>query len=189
MYSLNKSYKSSGSLLIKPILLTIIFIITTLVCVAFVKAGESEPIIQTTASLSENVSDITEVSTTSSNTYTSLKGVTIKVFTPAKSSFVSSPLLITGEVPGNWSFEASFPIRLINNQGVVIAEVPAQLQGDWMTTNLVPFTATLNFTNPGNGEGTLLLVKDNPSGLAENDDSLSIPVKFAEQTTEEAIGK
>lgn len=47
-----------------------------------------------------------------------------------------------------------------------------------MTEEFVPFTATLRFTSPG-GHGTLILRKDNPSGLPEHDDALVIPVRFA----------
>jgi hypothetical protein len=112
------------------------------------------------------------------NEYVSKKGVTIKVYTPLKSSTLTSPVIVMGEVPGNWSFEASFPIKLLDAKGNVIAQEPAQLLGDWMTDKLVPFTAKLSYSDVASGSGTLLLTKDNPSGIAANEDSLSIPVKF-----------
>ncbi len=55
----------------------------------------------------------------------------------------------------------------------------ATAQGDWMTTDFVPFKATINYTADPQiigDAGTLVLKKDNPSGLHENDDSLSVPV-------------
>ena len=111
-------------------------------------------------------------------TYSSDKSVLIKVFLPKSSARVSSPLTVLGQVPGNWSFEASFPIKLKNSTGAVIAEGVAQITGDWLTTELVPFTAELTWDSIQSGSGTLVLQKDNPSGMSENDDSVSIPVKF-----------
>lgn len=113
-----------------------------------------------------------------SNEYISLSGVVIQVDNPEKNAKVGSPLKISGKVPGSWSFEASFPVRLEDGSGNVLAQAPAQLLGDWMTTELVPFEATLTFTSPGSGTGLLVLQKGNPSGLPEKDDSVSIPIKF-----------
>jgi len=47
-----------------------------------------------------------------------------------------------------------------------------------MTTEFVPFTAIMDFAEPSTKTGTLILQKDNPSGLAEYDDELRIPVIF-----------
>ena len=44
--------------------------------------------------------------------FTSDKGVSILLFTPLNNEQISSPLAIVGEVPGSWSFEARFPIKL-----------------------------------------------------------------------------
>jgi hypothetical protein len=93
---------------------------------------------------------------------------------------LTSPLTLSGEVPGNWSFEASFPVQLTDDDGNVLAEGVAQLEGDWMTEEMVPFSVTLTFDPPAEGTaGFLILKKDNPSGLPENDDSVSIPVTFS----------
>ena len=51
----------------------------------------------------------------------------------------------------------------------------AQAVGEWMTTDFVPFNAPViveNYTGPA----TLVLVKDNASGLPEFDDSVSFPI-------------
>lgn len=109
-------------------------------------------------------------------TYTSDKGVTARVYVPSKGAKVDSPLRILGEIPGNWSSEASFPVVLKDAQGNVIAQTPAQVLGDWMTTELVPFSLELTYTSTTTGNASLILQKDNPSGLAENDDSITIPV-------------
>lgn len=94
---------------------------------------------------------------------------------------VKSPLKVSGEARGNWYFEASFPVKLLDANGRLLAEAPAQAKGDWMTTNFVPFEVTLTFAKPTTATGVLVLEKDNPSGLAEYADELRIPVKFEVQ--------
>lgn len=111
-------------------------------------------------------------------TYTSVKGVQITVFDPLSNSKVSGTVGVIGEVPGSWSFEASFPIKLEDSKGNVIAQTAANVLGNWMTTELVPFSAQLTYSSSPSGNGVLLLQKDNPSGLPQNDDSVSIPVTF-----------
>jgi hypothetical protein len=101
----------------------------------------------------------------------------ISLSSPAPDATVTSPLVVTGEARGSWYFEASFPVRLLDSNGNELAVAPAQAQGDWMTTDFVPFSVTLTFTTTDTS-GTLVLEKDNPSGLPENADSISIPVQF-----------
>lgn len=106
----------------------------------------------------------------------------IRINTPRPNQTISSPLTITGEARGNWYFEASFPVVLTDWDGRIIAEGIATAQADWMTTEFVPFEAKLTFTADKNAysqKGTLILRKDNPSGLPEHDDALEIPVEFA----------
>jgi len=89
------------------------------------------------------------------------------------------PLLVKGEARGNWFFEASFPVVLKDSAGTILADGIAQAQGEWMTTEFVPFVSTLSFkTQPTTDHGTLTLQKDNPSGLPEHDDALIIPLTF-----------
>jgi len=103
----------------------------------------------------------------------------IKVFSPFPDEVVASPLTIQGVARGNWYFEASFPVRLFDATGKEMAVIPAQAQGEWMTTDFVPFSVTLNFITPTTATGTLVLEKDNPSGEPQFDDSISIPVRFS----------
>src|SRR3989338_3617253 len=56
---------------------------------------------------------------------------------------IGSPLTITGEARGTGFFEASFPVVLTDWDGRIIAQMPAQAQGEWMTTEYVPFSVTL----------------------------------------------
>ncbi len=103
----------------------------------------------------------------------------IRVDTPKADETVTSPLTVSGAARGHWYFEADFPVKLYDGAGSLLAAVPAQAQGDWMTEEFVPFTATLTFDPPQTGTGTLVLEKDNPSGLPEYAASVRIPVTFA----------
>jgi hypothetical protein len=102
----------------------------------------------------------------------------IVVTSPTQNSTVSSPLTVTGRARGSWYFEASFPIELVNEStGLVIARGIAQAEGEWMTTNFVPFKATLTFPRPATTtKAQLILRNDNPSGDPERDKSVIIPV-------------
>lgn len=102
----------------------------------------------------------------------------IVVTEPLPDALIKSPLVIRGEAVGNWYFEASFPIRLLDGNGEELVVKPAQAQGEWMTTNYVPFEVSLEFETPDTDTGILVLEKDNPSGLPEHDASMKIPVRF-----------
>lgn len=101
--------------------------------------------------------------------------------TPVRDSVVVSPITITGKARGTWFFEASFPITIVDWDGRIIGEGHAEAQSDWMTTEFVPFIANVTFAVPENTpyrRGAIILRKDNPSGLPQNDDALEIPVRF-----------
>lgn len=110
----------------------------------------------------------------------------IQLNSPKPQTIVSSPLQISGEAKGTWYFEGSFPVYLVDWDGLIIAEGVATAQSEWMTESLVPFTANLIFISPYSldeqdfmSKGALILRKDNPSGLPENDEVLEIPILFA----------
>lgn len=102
---------------------------------------------------------------------------------PKPEEVITSPLTVTGKARGPWYFEASFPVALVDWSGRIIVETHAEARGDWMTEKFVPFISTVEFEVPEGGEafgwrGTLILMKDNPSGLPEHDDSIEIPIVF-----------
>ncbi len=112
----------------------------------------------------------------------------IQLSNPRPNQVISTPLTITGQARGNWFFEATFPIQLVNWDGLIIADGYATAQGDWMTTEFVPFTATLTFEYPTvYDRGALILQKSNASGLPEYDDALEIPVRFSSTSTIEVM--
>jgi hypothetical protein len=102
----------------------------------------------------------------------------IRVSNPRPNQLISDPLSISGEARGTWFFEASFPIKLFDENGVELGTAIAQAGSDWMTEDFVPFTATLEFQAPTTEKGTIIFKKDNPSGLPEYEDELTMPVRF-----------
>lgn len=115
---------------------------------------------------------------TTTTTYTSGKGVKITIYSPSSNATVASPLAVIGEVPGNWSSEAQFPVKLVDKNGNTVAQTTGHVLGDWMTDQPVPFSAQLTYSSKPTGAGTLVLTKDNPSGQQANQDSVSIPITF-----------
>ena len=93
-------------------------------------------------------------------------------------SLVKSPLFVQGLARGYWFFEASFPVKIYDKNSKLLGTGIAQAQSDWMTEEFVPFQAMLEFEIPITKEGTLVLEKDNPSGLAEHVDELRVPIRF-----------
>lgn len=91
---------------------------------------------------------------------------------------VSSPFSVEGQARGAWYFEGSFPVKVLDESGKELGKGVAQAQGPWMTEELVPFKATLMFTRPTSSSGSLVLEKDNPSGLSQNDQKVVLPIKF-----------
>lgn len=127
--------------------------------------------------LDEEVQD--DVPELKTREYQSAKGVTVFINNWAYNREVTSPLTITGQVPGSWSHEGVFPISIVYQDDIGLPGTTAELQGDWMTDELVPFTATLTFDDTLIGdEGVIVLRNANPSGMPANDDSLGLEVKF-----------
>lgn len=111
-----------------------------------------------------------------------LKNDLIVLDEPLVGAEVSSPLEITGKARGYWFFEASFPVIVVDWDGKIIGQGIAQSTSEWMTEEFVPFKATITFdvSSTVSNRGALILKKDNPSGLPENDNALEIPIFFAQ---------
>ena len=109
-------------------------------------------------------------------TYTKATADSIVVDLPYPGAVTGKEFAVVGQARGTWYFEASFPVVLIDASGKIIATGIAQAEGDWMTENFVPFKATIKAPASFIGPATLVLRKDNPSGLPENDASISFPI-------------
>ena len=110
----------------------------------------------------------------------------IRITYPRPGETVVSPITLTGEARGNWYFEASFPIVIVDWDGRIIGQGHAEAQSDWMTTEYVPFRATLTFVrleiNDANmlyaTRGAIIFKNDNPSGDPAKDKAVEVPVVF-----------
>jgi hypothetical protein len=105
---------------------------------------------------------------------------TIEVLVPQIKQVVSSPFLVTGKAKGMWFFEASFPIKILDQDGTLLGTGIATAQGNWMTEDFVDFKSIIEFTSPKGKTGNIIFMKDNPSGLPENDESFIIPITFSQ---------
>lgn len=108
----------------------------------------------------------------------------VEVTAPALGAEVASPITVEGNAPGNWFFEASAPVNVVDWDGKIIGEGYIQADGDWMTTDLVPFSGTIEYAigpNEYSYRGALILMRDNPSDLPENDAAVEIPITLVGQ--------
>ena len=106
------------------------------------------------------------------------RGNQIVLESPVLDSEVSSPLTVRGRARGSWFFEGDFPVLLQDTDGNTLARTVASAEGQWMTSEFVPFSAVLTFESPRRRAGRLILVKDNPSDRSELDDMLVVPLFF-----------
>ena len=102
---------------------------------------------------------------------------TIRVTLPFPDAVVGKEFSVIGEARGNWFFEGSFPVLLLDTNGATLAEGIAQAEGEWMTTEFAAFRSDLRVKNQAYiGPATLILKKDNPSGEPERDASVSFQI-------------
>jgi hypothetical protein len=149
----------------------LLFIVLIFVGTFFLWRQVNEPI--------QIVNDEQVVDQTTEAQIISDKGVELYLTTPKQGSILTSPLVISGEAPGTWFFEASFPVVLVDWDGLIISEGYVTAKDDWMTEDLVSFEGDLEFETPTMGKsGTLILRKDNPSDLPQNDDAAEVLIFF-----------
>lgn len=110
---------------------------------------------------------------------------TIVIDTPLPEETVGNSFVVSGKARGMWFFEASFPLEVLDSAGKMLLQIPVQATGDWMTTEFVPFTVTVTLPATSTGKLTLRLKNDNPSGLPENQKSVSFTLIKKEPAAEE----
>jgi hypothetical protein len=98
-------------------------------------------------------------------------------------SSAKSMVLVSGKARGSWYFEASFPVKILDAYGNILAEDSIQTSENWMTEDFVPFAKEIGFTPPSTLTGTVILMNDNPSGDPAKSRELQIPIKFNISTT------
>jgi len=99
----------------------------------------------------------------------------VRVFRPIAGDNVPRQFTVLGEARGSWFFEASFPIKVVDTNNNQVGTGIAMTAENWMTAEFVPFTAQVTVENYS-GPATLVFLKDNPSGLPENDDSVEFSI-------------
>jgi hypothetical protein len=109
-------------------------------------------------------------------TYHNATSDQIRITQPAPGSVTGKTFTISGQARGTWYFEASFPVAVLDKDGKTLVTIPAQAKGDWMTTDFVPYSVQVTVPQSYIGPATIVLHKDNPSGLSENDASMSVPI-------------
>ncbi|MBI2038189.1 MAG: Gmad2 immunoglobulin-like domain-containing protein [Candidatus Magasanikbacteria bacterium] len=109
-------------------------------------------------------------------TYNNATNNLIVVDNPVPGAMVGKEFTITGKARGNWFFEASFPVQILDQYNNVLVNTFATAQTDWMTTDFVPYTVTITIPGAYTGPAIVVLRKDNPSALPANDASISFPI-------------
>ncbi len=88
-------------------------------------------------------------------------------------------LFISGEITGQWFFEASFVAEIWDESGRKISQGLAEAKDNWMTSELVLFEINFEISSAWKEEKAILVLrKDNPSGLPEHEDALALPIRL-----------
>ena len=102
----------------------------------------------------------------------------IKVTLPQSGDKVTSPVTVSGMARGNWYFEASAPVFVYSSTGELLGQGHVEAQSDWMTSDFVPFSGSITFSNPTTSSGAIEFRNDNPSGDPARSKYLIVPVNF-----------
>lgn len=97
----------------------------------------------------------------------------VTISAPAANARVTSPLTVEGAAPGDWYFEAQFPVELVGADGAVLAEAPAWSQSEAMTEAAVAYRAELQFSVSQETPAMLVLQEDMP---ADNTDPREVRI-------------
>lgn len=155
------------------------------------KSGESKPMSECDPMGEDKVKYSGEIDTTTKNQILKIlksfkfkndnqKEISdlIKVEKPLPNIDVQSPLKIEGKARGQWFFEADAPVEILDKDFKKIAEGYIKAEGEWMTSDFVNFSGTIDFEAPDDERGYLLFKRANPSDLKENDREYRIPIIF-----------
>jgi eight-cysteine-cluster-containing protein len=98
---------------------------------------------------------------------------------PEQGDRVSSPVEVIGKAKGNWFFEATFPVTVLDDNQNEIGYGFVESLGEWMTEDFVDFKGEITFNSAGHDGGEIVFKNSNPSGMPEFEKSVSVKVKFA----------
>ena len=114
-------------------------------------------------------------------TYENTSPDEIVVTLPFPGAVTGKDFSVRGKARGNWFFEASFPVFLIDKDGNQLAvglASPEPAGAEWMTSEFVEFKADLVVPAHFIGPALLIIQNDNASGLPENQKSVSFPINI-----------
>ena len=139
----------------------IVIVIGLVVWFGFMKKSVEAPV--------DTIEEITE-----KITYNNTDKEHIVVDLPLPGEVTGKEFKVVGQAKGFY-FEGSFPVDVLDSQGKILVQTYATAQDDWMVDTFVPFEANVKVPDAYTGPATLILHKDNASGLPEHDASMSFP--------------
>jgi len=141
--------------------------------ITFTKATGPSPVKENSVRDTEYQYTFEVIKDISRITYNNATADNIVVTSPTPQSVMGKGFKIIGKARGSWFFEASFPVNILDSNGKSIVQTYAEAQGNWMTADFVPFSASITIPRSYSGKVTVVLKKDNPSGLQKHDASIS----------------
>ena len=111
------------------------------------------------------------------NEYISIESINSLNESPSDKYIVKSPLVIDGLLSGSWCFENNCIVHIKDSKGNILNTTSFNLNGDWMTEKLVPFSLEISYIS-NTDNGYIIFEKNNPSGLEQNCAFIVIPVIF-----------
>jgi hypothetical protein len=117
-----------------------------------------------------------EEAQTETITYKNASADLITVELPFPGAVTGKEFGVIGTARGYWFFEGSFPIEILDKEGTILTTGIATALGEWMTEDFVKFVSEVKVPDTYIGPATVFLKNDNPSGLPENEKSISFPI-------------
>lgn len=104
--------------------------------------------------------------------------VILKISNMEANMKIENPLTVLGEAPGNWFFEGSFAVKVVDANLKLLGQGNAVAKGEWTTASFVPFEAKISFEKSSTKTGFVIFEKSNPSGLPEKAEEYKLPIRF-----------
>lgn len=108
-------------------------------------------------------------------TYKQATSDMIRVELPFPGVVTGKTFTVIGEARGMWYFEGSFPVTVLDKNGNPLVTTYATAQDEWMVEGFVPFKSEIKAPESYIGPATLILMRNNASGLPEHDAEISFP--------------
>ena len=105
------------------------------------------------------------------------------IFSPQPNQLVASPLRVEGQAKGTWFFEATMPIKILDEADQELGVSYVEALDNWMTEDFVSFSGEIRFISEKDGPGILVINNSNPSGLPQYGKELRIPVRLKQAET------